>query len=219
MMIRNIILDFDGTIMDTTPVIVSTMVDAIRELGLPARSEDECKSTIGLRLEDIPYELFPGNETAEKEFPSTYRRIFTENHQKNKPSPFPGVIETLRSLHASGYNMAIASSRSHRSLQEFVDEMELQSIFAAILGGDDVKHAKPSPEPVQTLCRRFGWNPDETIVVGDTTFDIEMGKAAGALTCGVTYGNQSRERLGQSHPTAIIDTFSSLIGVVAQMSE
>ena len=72
--IKNIILDFDGTLVDTAPLIIATMQATIAELGLPSRTDDECRATIGIRLEDIPDTLWLGNDDTGK-FADTYRRI------------------------------------------------------------------------------------------------------------------------------------------------
>ena len=77
--IRNIIFDFDGTLVDTAPLIIATIQATIAELGLEAHTDAECRATIGLRLEDVPSVLWPANEVAARDFAGTYRRIFAEH--------------------------------------------------------------------------------------------------------------------------------------------
>ena len=214
MKIKNIIFDFDGTLMDTAPVIVATMEATIREMGLPPCSPEQCRATIGLRLEDIPAMLFPDHPGISAEFAATYRRIFFRENRPGAAKPFSGVIDTLRTLHAEGYSMAVASSRSHKSLQEFADTFALTALFSMLVGGDDVARAKPAPDPVFFICRKMGWNPTETLVVGDATYDILMGRNAGSPTCAVTYGNQSRSQLLSVSPDFIIDRFQQLINLI-----
>ncbi len=215
MKIRNIIFDFDGTLMDTAPLIVATMHDTIKELGLPEITEEACRATIGLRLEDIPGVLFPEVAGLSKLYASTYRRIFTEKNREIIPVTYTGVVDTLKELHAEGYGLSVASSRSHRSLLEFTESLGITDIFSLLVGGDDVSKAKPDPEPVVMTCKDMRWDPRQTLVVGDTIFDIEMGAQAGAETCGVTYGNQSRAQLQSANPTYIIDSFPQLLEVLA----
>lgn len=214
MEIRNIIFDFDGTLMDTAPVILATMYATIREMGLPSRTEEQCRATIGMRLEDIPEKLFPDNPGISDTYAATYRRLFTQENKPGIATPFPGVIDTLRRLHSLGYPMAVASSRNHSSLQNFVDDLKLNDVFGMLIAGDDVTEAKPAPEPVLTVCRDMGWQTSDSLVVGDATYDILMGSNAGAQTCAVTYGNQSREQLLSVSPDFIIDSFPQLLNTL-----
>ena len=127
---------------------------------------------------------------------------------------YPNVIETLKVLKSQGIILTIASSRSHASLAEYVESRGLSSLISYILGADDVNKGKPDPEPVKRTLQRFGINPEEAIVVGDTSFDIQMGRKAGTRTCGVTYGNGSMESL--SDADWIIDDFGKLLDIVSE---
>jgi HAD superfamily hydrolase (TIGR01509 family) len=210
--IRIIILDFDGTLGDTAAVIVKTMQATIQELGLPPRTDSECAAMIGLRLIEIPKVLFPGHEMDGDLYALTYRRLFHEYNTEGAVVLYPNVMETLEELKERGYILTIASSRSHASLAEYVENLGLSPIIGFILGADDVVNGKPDPEPVTRTLEKYGMRPEETIVVGDTVFDIKMGKNAGTRTCGVTYGNGSRESLADAD--LIIDDFGQLLEVL-----
>lgn len=209
--IKNIIFDFNGTLVDTAPLIVKTMQAAIREMNLPERTEAECRATIGLRLEDIPAVLWPELTDIGAEYARTYRRIFDGLKCPLNVECFPGVIETLGVLHGSAYRMAIASSRSHQSLEEYVEFFGLDKCFSMLVGGNDVTHGKPNPEPVLSILDAKGWKANETLVVGDAAVDIHMGKAAGTRTCAVTYGNGATIELKSAHPDYIISEFTDLM--------
>ncbi len=206
---RNIIFDFDGTLVDTSPLIVATMQTTAKELGLDARTDAECRSTIGIRLEDVPPVLWPDNADATENFASTYRIVFDRLKRPLDVKCFPGVLDMLRSLHESGCRMAIASSRSHKSLQEYVDQFRLSVYFSILVGGNDVEHGKPSPEPVIRILESCGWDASETLTVGDAPVDIMMGRAAGTATCAVTYGNGTIEELVSAQPTYFIPEFTA----------
>lgn len=208
--IKNLIFDFDGTLVDTAPLIVATMQAAAAELGLPYRTEAECRSTIGRRLEEMPVELWTGVPALGSVFAKTYRRIFDELKRPLKVECFPGVTETLRQLSGKGYRMAIASSRSHKSLEEYVGLFGIAGYFSMLIGGDDVRNGKPAPEPVVTILDALGWKPEETLVVGDAAVDILMGASAGCSTCGVTYGNGTPDELRNAGADITIDSFSVL---------
>ena len=207
--IRIMILDFDGTLGDTAGVIVKTMQATIKELGLPSRSDEQCAAMIGLRLIEIPPVLFPECELDGEYYASTYRRLFHDFNTEGAVELYPDVLETLIELKKRGIILTIASSRSKASLTEYVSALGLESVISFVLGADDVKDGKPAPEAVNRTLEKFGFLPEEALVVGDTTFDIQMGKAAGTWTCGVTYGNGSKESLADAD--RIIDDFRELL--------
>ena len=207
--IRIMILDFDGTLGDTAGVIVKTMQATIKELGLPSRSDEQCAAMIGLRLIEIPPVLFPECELDGEYYASTYRRLFHDFNTDGAVELYPNVLETLVELKKRGIILTIASSRSKASLTEYVSALGLESVISFVLGADDVKDGKPAPEAVNRTLEEFGCLPEEALVVGDTTFDIQMGKAAGTRTCGVTYGNGSIESLADAD--RIIDDFRELL--------
>ena len=214
MSIKLIIFDFDGTLGDTRRNIVTTMQMTIKELRLQSRTEAECAATIGLPLAgcfrtmfpDIQEELIPRCE-------ETYRRIFNENLQKIKPEAFPGVVKTLETLKEQGFVLTIASSRSHNSLTDLTHNMGIADYISYLIGADDVKEAKPKPEPVLKTLAAMRYAASETLVVGDMSVDILMGSNAGTKTCGVTWGNGTREELKEAGADYIIDRMEDLLGV------
>ena len=206
-----IILDFDGTLADTRGLIVVTMQQTIQELGLEHRTDDQCAAMIGLPLKQAFTDLIPMTDEMGDLCVDTYRKIFKENNTNYTAPAFPNVLETLQLLSDKGFTLTIASSRSHWSLMEFVESMNLQEVMSYILGGDDVTQAKPNPEPVLKTLEIFGCTPDEALVVGDTWYDIEMGRRAGVRTCGVTYGNGTREELTNAGADCLVDDFGELM--------
>ena len=214
-MIHLIILDFDGTLGDTRANIVLTMRQTLQRLGYPVAEEGEIASTIGLPLEEGFRQLLPElPEDKALECALTYRDIFEVNRKKLVPKLFPGVKETLFRLREKGYVLTVASSRSSLSLNGFLGDMGIAGYVSYVLGADSVKMAKPHPEPVLRTMEDLGYTAAETLVVGDMPVDILMGKGAGTLTCGVTYGNSSREDLAASGADFIIDGIDALIDVL-----
>lgn len=215
---RNIIFDFDGTLVDTAALIIATMHRTIDALNLPTKSDAECKSMIGYRLEDVPPLLWPEIPDLSERYVTTYRAIFNTIKDAYKIHLYPGVLETLDTLHRNGVRMAIASSRSKASLQEYCAELHIGEYFQMLVGGGDVKNGKPSPEPVNHILSAQGWNSNETLVVGDMNVDILMGKRAGTAACGVTYGNGSVAELQEVGADCIISDFPVLLSIQQQDS-
>ena len=209
-----IILDFDGTLADTRGLIVKTMQQTLEALGLESRTDDQCAAMIGLPLKQAFTHLLPMSDEMGERCVETYRRIFNENNALYVIPTFPHVIETLHQLHEQGYTLTIASSRSNRSLMEFVNDMHLNEIIPYVLGAEDVTRAKPHPEPVLQTLKVYGCKPEDALVVGDTWYDIEMGRRAGVRTCGVTYGNGTREELVDAGADFLIDDFGELVSIL-----
>ena len=209
-----IIFDFDGTLADTRGLIVKTMQQTLEALGLESRTDEQCASMIGLPLKQAFTDLIPMSDEMGEQCVETYRRIFNENNALYVIPTFPHVMETLHQLHEQGYILTIASSRSNRSLREFVNDMDLNDVIPYVLGAEDVTRAKPHPDPVLQTLETFGCKPEDALVVGDTWYDIEMGKRAGVKTCGVTYGNGTREELIQAGADYLMDDFGELLSIV-----
>ena len=206
-----IILDFDGTLADTRGLIVKTMQQTLEALGLESRTDDQCAAMIGLPLKQAFTDLLPMKDEMGEQCVETYRRIFNENNALYVIPTFPNVLETLHQLKEKGYTLTIASSRSNRSLMEFVNDMRLNEVIPYVLGAEDVARAKPHPDPVLQTLEAFGCKPEDALVVGDTWYDIEMGRRAGVRTCGVTYGNGTREELINAGADILIDDFGELM--------
>ena len=209
-----IILDFDGTLADTRGLIVKTMQQTLDVLGLEPRTDEQCAAMIGLPLKQAFTDLLPMTDEMGNRCVETYRRIFNENNALYVIPTFPNVLETLHHFHEKGYTLTIASSRSNRSLMEFVNDMHLNDVIPYVLGAEDVARAKPHPDPVLLTLEAFGCKAEDALVVGDTWYDIEMGRRAGVRTCGVTYGNGSREELMRAGADFLVDDFRELMEII-----
>ena len=205
-----VILDFDGTLADTRPVIVDTFRRTLAAMHLPPHDEAEIAATIGLPLVEAFPVLEPMDEARAAACVECYRRIFDEVNAELGVRLFPHVAQTLRLLHANGLTLTLATSRGHESAADFIRSYRLDDIVTFIVAAEDVAHAKPHAEPVVKTLAHFGCRPDEAVVVGDTSFDILMGRNAGAMTVGVTYGNGSRASLAEAGADVLIDDFAAL---------
>lgn len=193
--IRLVIFDFDGTLGDSQKLITDTMLATIERLNLPMKSREECARTIGLPLKECFSSIIPMTDEQAEECAEVYSEIFNVKNVPGVVKAFPGVVETLERLSSQGILMSIASSRSHRTLAKLVDELDLLKYITYLIAADDVVEKKPAAESVLKTLRHFNIEAHETLVVGDTEFDILMGRNAGTHTCGVTYGNGSKESL------------------------
>ena len=207
---RNIIFDIDGTLADTAELTVETMHKTNRALNLPDKSDAECRAMIYYRLEEIPSILWPDMPDLSERYAATFREIYKSTKEDFKVRTYSGVSDTLTRLKLNGIRMAVASSRSKVSLLDLCNELRIADYFQMIVGGGDVNNGKPAPDPVNLVLATQGWDKDETLVVGDMSVDILMGKAAGAATCGVIYGNGSVAELRDVGADYLISDFSEL---------
>lgn len=201
---RLIIWDFDGTIADTAPGIVRTMNATFDEVGLPRPDEAAVRATIGLPLLDSIERLAGLSGDALTQAAEVYHRLFEQMGSKGVAC-FEGVAEVIRAAYREGRTLAIATSRGHTSVEAMLTSLGLRDCFTYIVACEDVAAHKPDPEPVRLLCRMAHVDPAAAVVIGDTSYDIEMGRRAGAGRCiGVAWGNHSAEALRSAGATEVV---------------
>lgn len=207
-MIRFLVFDFDGTLADTTEGILRTTEATVARMGLPAPDRAAVQQAIGLplrgslRAAGIP-------EDRLEEGADIYHVLFYEVAPKHV-SIYPGVKEGLAMLAEAGYRMGIATSRSEPSLVMLLEEHGLRQYFEILGTVGCVSNPKPAPDLVRWVLDRFGASPRESVVIGDTIYDVQMGKAAGCSTVAVPYGNHTEELLRSSSPDRIIHDLREL---------
>ena len=208
-----LIFDFDGTLADTLEGIVQTAKVVVRELGLPDLDPLTMKQAIGLPLWQSLTRGAGVPEDRIEEAMSVYRQQFYLVAPQYV-TLFEGVKEALKALHEAGYKMAIATSRGADSLKMLLHQHGVDMYFQDHSTATEIKAAKPAPDLVLAILDRMGTAAEQTMVIGDTTFDILMGKNAGCRTCGVSYGNHSREMLETASPDYIIDDMRQLASLI-----
>lgn len=215
MKINLIIFDFDGTLGDTRNIIVQTLQSTMRQMQLPVVPEKECASTIGIPLRAAFVQLCAGITHATADAcVDCYRQLFEDNRETFQPTLFPNVLPTLEKLHEKGIKMSIASSRSSLSLKDLLKSMHIDQYFDYIIGADEVKHAKPHPEPVLKTLEDLGFDARETLVVGDMPVDIKMGLGAHTHTCAVSYGNATATQLKESGAHYVVNDFAEILPII-----
>ena len=207
-----ILFDFDGTLADTSEGIIQTEKAMLQEMGLPVGDEARMRSGIGLPLRGS---LKMGNDIPEErldEAVETYRRLF-DVVAIGHIVAFDGVVETLEGLQARGVRMGVATSRSGRTLRYLCERLGILRYFEELASVECAARPKPAPDTVFYLLEKMQVTEDETLVVVDTVFDLQMGREAGCRTCGVTYGNHSRAQLEAAAPDWIIDDIRGLLSL------
>lgn len=194
-----VVWDFDGTLADTSRGIVRTMRQTLGECAPDCRPTDAdiCK-TIGLPLRDSIAMLSGLQDEALDKAVNMYHVLF-ETVGVACTTLFDGIAEALRRQTERGDVVTIATSRGHKSAKELCERLGILQYISHIIACEDVMHAKPHAEPVLRLCKTTGIRPAHTTVIGDTTYDMEMGFNAGVARClGVTWGNHTAEMLARA---------------------
>jgi phosphoglycolate phosphatase len=199
--------DFDGTLADTSGAIVATAQQTFGELGVAPLAPEEIIVRMGLPL--VQVFIAAGVPEAQLAHAVTrYRARFLAN--ASRVELFPGVLPCLQVLAAAGIPLGIASSRVRATLLPLLERLGIRSFFRDVLGEEDAVQKKPAPELVLVLAQRMQLPATRMLVVGDTTYDIEMGHAAGAHTCAVTYGSHDSVRLRSANPHHLLDSLVEL---------
>lgn len=219
---RLIVWDFDGTIADTRGVILNSFADVFAERGLGPLDREAARATIGVPLAEAFARILGLDVETDRglliELVADYRRVFAVRAPA-EATMFPGIAEVLEGSVSSGGVAAIATSRGRSSLVEMLDRFGIAGHFAHVMASEDVQHHKPHPEMVQRIYEATRIGPARTTVIGDTSFDIEMGNRAAARTVGVTWGNESAGSLDSAGPDLIVETVDELDRIVVGITD
>ncbi|MET9699758.1 HAD family hydrolase [Streptomyces sp. NPDC006529] len=221
-MIRLAVFDLDGTLVDSPRAIVATFGAAFDALGVTRPADLAVRATIGLPLERafaLLLEAQQGrgaDEILVAEAVRLYRRFFDTIVLPQAPDlVFPGVAEGLARLREDGVALAVATSKYHRPADALLTAAGLREYFAEVIGADEVSRPKPDPESGQVILDRLGIVAEHAVMVGDTTHDLLMAKAAGMRSVAVTYGVHSPAELAVAGPTWVADTFLDVVAHLA----
>ena len=210
-----IVFDMDGTLVDTKDGIAETIRAVLRERGIDAPSAASIYPLIGLPLVEILKRYLPaGTGSDEIAALATSYRASYRREALSLVRPFPDVRAILADLRESDRRLAIATGRTQAMADDVLKLAGLTEYFDLVLGVDRVARPKPAPDLALAALHHLDIPAARALVVGDTVHDVEMGRGAGAATCAVTYGAQSRSELAPSRPAHTIDRFADLPAVV-----
>ena len=203
-----LVFDWDGTLMDSAAAITVSLQAACSDLDLPIPSAERARYVIGLGFHDALSHILPGLDPAR--YPPVlerYRFHFLK-HDANT-TLFPGAAEAVATLHDAGFLLAVATGKSRRGLERALAATELKRYFHATRCADE-GHAKPHPGMLLELMEELDVTGERTLMIGDTTHDMAMARAAGVARVGVGYGAHSKDDLLGYAPLACVDDFEGL---------
>ncbi len=181
-----IAFDWDGTLFDSTAIITRSIQEAVRDVGGTVPSDKQASYVIGMALSqalahaapDVPSEKYP-------ELAARYRHHYLAN--ENDVSLFDGVLDMLGGLKARGYKLTVATGKNRVGLNRVLQVAQLQGVFDGSRTADETA-GKPHPRMLLELMLEFGVPAERTLMIGDTTHDLQMALNADCDSVGVSYG-------------------------------
>jgi phosphoglycolate phosphatase len=213
---RLIVFDCDGTLVDSQHLIVEAAARTLAAHGLEPPPAAVIRTVIGLSLEEAIAELVPAIEerrltTLVEAYRVTWRAL---REQGMREPLYPGAREVLGELDRRGHLLGVATGKSRPGLLAVLEQHELTRHFVSFQTAD--RHpSKPHPSMLDQAMRETGSEPGETMMVGDTSFDMAMARAAGVGAVGVAWGYHPTEALVEAGATEVVASFEALLELVA----
>lgn len=203
--------DLDGTLVDSNKTIFEATAHSLVKLGIDFNvDEDLFALKIGKHFNDI-FEAFNINVPDFDQFIAIYKENYFEQIQYS--SLYTGVEETLSELKNRGIKISLLTTKAQDQAERIIDHFNLSKYFNLIMGRRDGIAHKPSPEPLQMICKEISVDLNNTVIVGDTELDIQCGKNAGSFTCGVSYGYRTKELLEIEKPDFIVESIKQILSL------
>ena len=205
-----LIFDWDGTLMDSTVMIVSAVQKAAVDVGLPMPSEKNIRSGIGTSFDDQFARLFPADsDTYYADFKSSFYRCYN----REIPGLYPGVIDLLQELSSRGYLLSIATSGSRAMLQGMFRSYDIEKFFSITCTADEYA-AKPSPDMLNFIVSSLAVDKERSLMIGDSVNDIYAASNAGISAVGVTSGVSSGDYLSSVGAIEVVDDIRDLLQII-----
>lgn len=215
--VKLVMFDFDGTLVDSQSVIVAAMSEAFLAAGLAPPEPADVRRIVGLRLETAVARLLPdGMEGRADALSDGYRKAFFEVRRRpDHDEPlFPGALEALHALDRPDVLLGIATGKGRRGLVHVLEHHGLVERFATLKTADDGP-GKPHPAILEQAMAELGVDPGDTVMVGDTVFDVQMARNAGVEAIGVAWGYHEAEELTAAGAVCVIETFAALLPLLS----
>lgn len=208
-----IIFDWDGTLMDSTDLISSCIINAFTNIDLEPPTKEQAINIIGLSLKKAIIALRPQASITEiSQLTDQYRTFFFKS-QQNRNHLYSGAIEVLDTLKKSGNKLAVATGKSRRGLNKVLADTGLTEYFITTKAADETR-SKPDPLMLKQILDEFELVASQCLMIGDTEYDLAMAKSIDMPSLGVTYGAHSIERLKKHKPIQCINNITQILDYV-----
>jgi phosphoglycolate phosphatase len=207
MPLKLIIFDLDGTLVDTVQDITDALNYAMKPYDIKNLTVRDTMAMVGEGISRLIEKALPAEKRHLKDDVIKRFLEYYSGHLADKSRGYPHVKETLENL--TNFKKAVISNKREDLSKRLLEELGLSEYFYLIIGSDTAGERKPSAIPIFYVISKLGVSPEESIIVGDSTFDIEAGKKAGIKTVAVTYGYRPMEFL--TGADYIIDDIRELV--------
>jgi pyrophosphatase PpaX len=207
-----VLFDLDGTLLDSTRLILDSFHHTFAEHGLPAQADEEFLAGVGTPLK-IEFAKYRNNPEEIDAMIATYRE-YNFRHHDRMVSAFPGAIACVRKFAEAKIRLAIVTSKGRHGAKIGLEALTLTDVFEVLVCAEDVTRHKPDPEPVRHALEKLGVSPNETIFIGDSLHDMRSGRGAQVATGAALWGPFAKKSLALTEPTHFFESFEEVQNVV-----
>ncbi|MFA7592428.1 MAG: phosphoglycolate phosphatase [Thiohalobacteraceae bacterium] len=210
-----ILIDVDGTLVDSVPDLTFCVDEMMRALGRPARGEAKVRDWVGNGVERLVARALIDQLDGEPdaaEFQRAYP-IFLDLYADNTATRsrlYPGVREGLDYLQAAGYRLGCVTNKAAQFTVPLLTELGVADVFSIIVSGDTLPQKKPDPAPLLHAAAFFGVDPAQALMIGDSVSDVQAARAAGFQIVCMSYGYNHGEDIRASNPDAVLDALTEI---------
>lgn len=211
-MLLNYFFDFDKTLASSGDASVKATKQAFLDNGLVAPETDEILDAMGVPAE-VSFPKMAKEKLTDEQVQKVvdrFREVYS-NYELESTKLYPGIQDMLDQLTQRNKNLFIVSSKKTDAVERNLNNLNIRHYFKDVVGCDQVDHYKPAPDGILLLLDKYQLQKDDCIMIGDARYDLQMGKAAGVHTCGVTWDAFDVESLKREKPTFLIDTPLDLV--------
>ena len=206
-----LIFDLDGTLIDSLPDLVDATNHMRQNYRLSPLNAEEVRRLVGQGARSLVARALPSATPEQVEEGLEIFLGYNLAHIADKTRPYPGVVETLKTLDGQGIPLCVLSNKNVALCREVLVRLGLAPYLPAVFGADSFPFRKPSPEPVLALLKEFRVESRDCVLVGDSINDMAAGEGAGVVTVGCSYGyGDSSELAGADY---LVQDFPSLLGL------
>ena len=206
-MIKLVIFDLDGTLLNTIADLANSTNYALKVLGYPIHEPDKYNFMVGNGINKLFERALPDGEKTEENVLRVRQEFvpYYDQHNADKSRPYPGVTELLETLQTAGMQLAVASNKYQAATEKLIAHYFPNIKFTAVFGQREGIPVKPDPIIVKEILQIAKVQEEETLYVGDSGVDMQTAINAGVTSCGVTWGFRPRTELESFHPDHIVD--------------